>query len=216
MSISISITKDTAGPAIADLAARLDPQRLAAAVGPACSRLIQRHIRALPGNKKGWPRTQFWADAARATNWTAAEGGAIISVNKIGFRQRYYGGPIKPVNTGALTIPISPVSYGHAASEFPGLFLLRTAKGAYLVQKLEAAFLGKSKRGEKLAAKRKTYFRELGGNASKRVQADLSFLFMLSQGVDQAPNPDVIPTREALAAEAKTAILAAIKPDEKT
>ncbi len=206
MSVTIEVTQDKATPAIEKLKKRLTPQRLASAAGPACARLVQRHFRGLGTNKRGWPSTHFWARAARATFWSREPEGVMVSVNQIGVRQRWLGGQIKPVNARALTIPVSPVAYGHRASEFPGLFLLKTKKGAYLAQRgVEGA------RAEKISAKlRKTLIHSMGGNANRRQRARLNILFKLSSGVDQAPDPNVLPAMTELSATATQAIKEAI------
>lgn len=178
MSVAIEITRqDGATPGINRLIANLQPERLAQRVGPACAQLTRGYLRSLPANKRGWPTTNFWQGASRATAWTATEGGVTISINQQGFRQRYHGGPIKPVNAKFLTIPISSQAYGKTASDFPGSFIIRTAKGLYIVQ--------------------------YGGTVSKtgrginKNNASLEFLFKLSAGVNQKGNPNVIPSDDA-------------------
>lgn len=193
MSVGVIVTiQDHATPAINAMVAQLTPRRLAAKIGPGLNRLVQNKLISNGENKNGWPTTHFWADAARATSWKGLEDGVLISINKIGVRQRVFGGTIKPVNAGALTIPISPVSYGHLASEFPGLFLLRTKTGSYLVQ-----------RGEEVSEKGNTVKRTKGGgNAKRRIRANLNFMFKLVASVTQAANPDVIPSNDTLASAA--------------
>jgi len=189
MSVSqtIIVTEDTASPALADLQSRVTPERMKAVIGPAINRLTQDHLVRRPTNKRGWPSTHFWARAARATHWDAQPDGVTVSINQIGVRQRYHGGPIRPVNRRALTIPISPEAYGKTASDFPDAFMIKTRKGAYLVQ-----------RGETTSAKTGRTIKRTGrGVARKRVVAALEFLFKLSKGVTQDPDPDVIPSDEA-------------------
>lgn len=199
MTVDFIITRDTATPALAEAAASLTPQRMAAAVGPACARVVNRHLRSLGTNKRGWPSTHFWADAARATNWSHDPEGVLIKINKVGVRQRYHGGHIGPVNKEALAIPISPVSYGHTPRDFPGAFVLRTkSKGAYIVQY-----------GETVGQQTGAPVTRQGGNASKRLKATLIFLFKLSSGIDQEPNPDVLPTHEEMREAAIDALRAA-------
>lgn len=183
---TISVVRDGATPAVTALAERLSPQRLAAAVGPAVARCVERHLRGLGRNRRGWPTTHFWARAAKATSWAPHVEGAMVSVNQIGVRQRYHGGKISPVKAKALAIPISPVSYGHLPAEFPGLFLLKTKKGAYLVQ------YGYGMDGKKV----KNAARGMKGNWKSRRGATLNFLFKLSGGVDQAGDPNVLPSHD--------------------
>lgn len=185
----ISVT-DHATPAVDALLAKCSPKRMVTILGPGLTRFTQDHLRANGHNKRDWPTTNFWADAARATTWQAAGDYLFISINKIGVRQRFYGGTIAPVKAQALAIPISPVSYGHVPKDFPGLFLLKTKKGAYLVQA-----------GEELNAKGKNVKRGklAGGNVSRRNRAQLNFLFKLVGSVYQPPDPGCIPSQDELA-----------------
>lgn len=201
---SIQVTHDGASGRVQKLAGNLAPQRIKAAIGPGVRNLFGKNYRSLGTNKRGWPSTGFWADADRATDWREVPEGVLISTNKIGVRQRFYGGTIKPVNARALTIPISPVSYGHRAKDFPGLFLLKTKRGAYLVQ----YGLTQAGQSEKATSKRKR-IRSLGGNSSKRHEATLNFLFKLAASVEQKPDPDVVPENSEIGAVVKRAILAA-------
>lgn len=190
MSIGVSISAtDLATPALEAKLAQIQPDRLRAILAPGLTQFTQRHLLSNGTNAKGWPSTHFWADAARGTSWTASEGGFTISINKIGVRQRYFGGPIRPVSARALAIPINPVSYGHVPADFPGLFLLKCASGAYLVQSNETV---SDKTGRTIGKSGK------GGNAGRRLKSNLTFLFKLSAGVQQDPDPSVIPSEDEL------------------
>lgn len=171
----------------------LSPAKLQATYGPRCRELTRDHLAALPDNKRGWPSTGFWEQAARATRWEAHGSFIKIIVDKIGVRQRYYGGVIAPVNAAALTIPISPLSYGKTVKDFPGSFLLRTKKGAYIVQYQMSGSHPKARSPRKK------------GRAP--LKATLTFLFKLVGSVKQAPNPNVLPTQ----AEYRQAIFAAAR-----
>ena len=190
MSIAVSITaSDLATPALEAKLAQIQPERLAGILGPGLTQFTQRHLLANGTNSRGWPSTHFWADAARSTSFTRSESGITISINKIGVRQRYYGGPIRPVTAKALAIPISPVSYGRVPADFPGLFVLKCASGAYLVQNNEGV---SEKTGRTIGRTGK------GGNAGRRLKSNLTFLFKLSAGVQQDPDPSVIPSEDEL------------------
>jgi len=199
----VSVT-DNATPAIDAKLAQCSPARLRAIVGPACAKHVRTHLLGNGTNKRGWPSTHFWPDAARSTSWfaNASDSTVIISINKIGVRQRYYGGTITPVKAKALAIPISPVSYGHVPADFPGLFLLRTKKGAYLCQggSSEKNTRGRV-RGQKLA----------GGNKSRRQTAALTFLFKLVGSVTQTGDQSVVPSADELMQVAMTRITEAVK-----
>lgn len=197
MSVGVSITvTDTATPFVWEKIKTFSLANLQKLVGPALNRQLRQHFVANRGNKKGWPTTNFWERAARATSWDKSGAGVVVSVNQIGVRQRVFGGTVKAVNASALTIPISPVSYGHVASDFPGLFFLKTKKGAYLVQA-----------GQQISEKGNLTKRtKAGGNASRRLKAQLNFLFKLAPSVMQAADPTVLPEDEQIVNTALKAI----------
>lgn len=193
MSVGYEIkVNDRATQPLVDMTNALQPAALAARVGPAAAQLTRSYLRRLPANQQGWPTTHFYQRASRATTWTATEGGVVISINQIGFRQRYAGGPIRPVKAKFLTIPISPQAYGKTASDFPGSFIIKTAKGAYIVQ--------------------------YGGTVSKtgrglnKHNATLEFLFKLSAGVNQKANPNILPSDDVYYTVIHQAIKEAIQP----
>ena len=101
--------------------------------------------------------------------------------------------PAANATFAALTIPISPVSYGKSAKDFTDLFLLKTVKGAYLVRygtTTSNSFAhSESPAVEKYRKKRGT----------RRGKATLEFLFKLSSGVNQTGNPAVVPTNDEFA-----------------
>jgi hypothetical protein len=99
-------------------ARRINPR-----IGAAVKRLVSDHLfkRDATPNKNGWPSQHFYSNAAKATTWTANADGAIISINKQGFRQRLQGGVIKPVSSKYLTIPARAEAYGKRALEFGNL-----------------------------------------------------------------------------------------------
>ncbi len=171
--------KDRATEDLNRKVAALAPERVARVAGPRLRELTRDHIKKLPRNKKGWPSTGFWEDAARGTTWevlgdvTSRSHVVVIHVNKIGFRQRFHGGVIRGVDRKFLTIPISPQAYGRTVADFPGAFLIKTPKGAYIVQ--------------------------YGGSVGRRGGmnkhgATLEFLFKLKASVRQAEMPWIIPS----------------------
>lgn len=200
MSIAVetSVT-DNATAKVQSAIAGLSPQQLNSAVGPACQRHVQRHLRANGTNKRGWPTTNFWSRAAKATSWAGTGEGPVISINQIGARQRFYGGHIGPVRKGALAIPISPLSYGKVPADFPGLFKMQTKKGAYLVR-WEGTF-----HGEAHVMQKGKRARRASSKPAKNMV--LEFLFKLSGGVDQEADPSVLPTMAELGETATGAIL---------
>lgn len=194
--ISIRIVSDDATPALRELMESLTPARFAGRVGPKLAELTETHLAALGPNVKGYPSTGFYEKFARNVRWLPQTNGvavailpAVINGRQAGLGLRVFGGTITPQTAKMLAIPISPVSYGHVPSDFPGLFLLKTPTGAYLCQ-----------RGEDLAAaKGKTRIaRGLGGNVGRRLRAGLNFLFKLVASVTQDGNRDVLPSDDEL------------------
>ena len=51
--------------------------------------------------------------------------------------------------------------------------------------------------------------RSMGGHAARRIRASLNFLFVLKAGVDQAPDPNVLPSRASILSTAIASILRA-------
>lgn len=175
--------KDRATPELNRQLAALAPEKVAAKTGPRAREFTVEHLRNNPRNKRAWPSTGFWEDAARATIWVVdAEGGDAklrIRIDKIGVTQRFYGGTITAVNVDMLTIPIASQAYGKSARNFPGAFLIRTPKGAYIVQ--YSGSVGKRGRMNKHSA-------------------TLEFLFKLKRSVTQKANRNIIPSEAAYSA----------------
>ena len=195
MSIGVKVETDTATPWLKDLASRVTPHRVASEVGPRCQRLIQRNFRSLGSNKRGWPTTEFYNRAADATNWQEGFGFVMIGVNQIGIRQRLMGGPITPQNAKMLTIPARAEAYGKRAREFSGLrfkIVLDPETGRMrpaLVNMGASATLIAEKKGKRGG------FKAIGSEFSEQP------LFWLSKGVKQKPDPRVMPSDDAFAAE---------------
>lgn len=190
ISQSINI-RDNATPSVEAALRDLSPRSVAERISEPLRIFWRDRLKSLGKNKRGWPSTGFWEDAARKTTSFVQDNGLLLVCDKLGVRQRWKGGPIKPDKAGALAIPISPVSYGHRPSEFPGLFLMKTAKGAYLVQ-AQDLFASNKKRETRNA------FKQMGGHAARRLRAGLNFLFKLSPGVNQLPDERVVPTKEEM------------------
>lgn len=195
--------RDNAPQSVQELLAQWEPHRVAQVISEPCRIFWRDRMASLGRNKRGWPSTHFWEQAARSVIAAVTADGLVLTCNKQGVRQRWKGGEIKPVGAGALTIPISPISYGHRASEFPGLFLMKTKKGAFLVQ---AQAIETSGRKTQKAFKEESA--ALGGNKKgKRLRAGLNFLFILSHGVNQLPDDRVVPTEDEFMEVAYAALL---------
>ena len=194
--VAYKIPFDNATPALKEFLASMTPARIGARIGPPLQRAVVEHLAALGPNVKGYPTTRFYEKFARNVRWLQDERGVAIAIlpviingRQVGLRQRVFGGVIRPVSAKMLAIPISPVSYGRVPSDFPNLFLLRTPRGAYLVQ-----------RGQDISEKtgRIVGRRGMGGNAGRRLRAELNFLFKLKLSVSQAGNRNVLPGDQEL------------------
>lgn len=201
---TIDIHNEVSG-ALRELKSNLAPEQLNPAIGAAEVVLFQKHFLSLPTNRQGFPSTGFWADAARATNYAVLAEDVLISVNKLGARQRYEGGEIKP--TGGkkyLTIPAVAEAYGRRAGEFNNLELAfhRVAGRAEAFALVEAQATEVS-----FGRKRKDGSRKVtpGNSVGSRV------MFWLVKSVRQAANPDVIPSSEQIIETAMVTIDSAIE-----
>jgi hypothetical protein len=145
----------------------------------------------------------FWAGAARSTNWQVVPEGVLISVNQIGVRQRYQGGPIRPVNAKALAIPVAEEAYGKVPADFGDQLqlIIIKGKGAWLALKSYEQRPQDKQHGRHQAQ----------GPGLSTVRERLKFLFRLSAGVDQEPDRSVLPTNEEILATALEATKEAVK-----
>jgi hypothetical protein len=202
MNITVNATVEgLATPALNAKLAKIDPDHLAAKIRGPLEEFWRDRLKSLGTNKRGWPSTKFYERAARSVVAQRTEGGVMLIANQLGLRQRWKGGTISPVHAKALTIPISPVSYGKVPKDFPDLFLLKTLKGAYLVQ-----------HGEQVSEKtgRTIGLKNGGGNSARRLRGALNFLFKLVGSVEQEGDDRVVPTNAEFSEVAKTAILESI------
>jgi len=202
---NVQLISDTATPALVDMMLRMSLPELQRRVGPACRLLTETHLAALGPNSRGWPTTRFYEKFARNVRHIPAPSGVVIEIlpaqvngRVVGLKFRYFGGTILPVNVTMLAIPISPVSYGKIPGDFQNLFLLKTSKGAYLVQA-----------GEKINSQGRMSRvpRGTGRNEKRRIRASLNFLFKLMSSVTQEGDPEILPDNEEYTATAREAIL---------
>ena len=89
---------------------------LNAALGARLEELLFEHFRAknARGNKRGWPRSNFWLDVARSTQLLKVdEEGAVVQVGDSRFPIHVYGKKgLKPKQAPVLTIPLHPMAKG--------------------------------------------------------------------------------------------------------
>lgn len=206
--VLIQVTNDGATPFLRDVNRIAQDPEIRRAVMNASLELTRNYLMALPPNKRGWPSTGFWQGAAKGTTGELTTDGFSILIDNAdapgAVKFRYYchvnGSGTITMKDKFLTIPISPISYGHRAKDFQDLFLLKTPKGAYLVQQ-----------GESISASTGNAImrRGIGGNGGRRIKANLVFLFKLAASVTQGQDLPVIPDREAYVTTIKNIYLAA-------
>src|SRR5262249_29286184 len=112
------------------------------------------------------------------TSWQEGPGFALITIDQVGVRQRFKGGPIKPVKARALTIPARPDAYGKRARDFNNLkfsFALDPETNMRCMALVEAQSSTSN-----------------GKTSGTKPQPNV--VFWLVRGVNQKPDPKVLPT----------------------
>jgi len=166
--------------------------------------LVRRHLFSLDeerANTMRGARTHFYANAAKSVHWPVTNGvGAGFVITWIGLAQRWLGGHIEAGGgtssasggpTKYLAIPARAESYGKTPGEFDDLeFVPRKAGGGMLVQTLQTQFVY----GKKTKSGTRDYSTTTVGGL---------VMFWLVTSVDQAPDPDVMPTEEDMGEAAR-------------
>lgn len=190
--VQIDITKDTATPMLARAREFILPSRLNPIVGRSAVNVYRKHLFGLNKtrpNKLGGARTNYYATAARQTNFKVISDDAVlISIPQIGIGQRYYGGVIKPRVAKFLTIAANPAAYGHRASEFD-LEIVFGHDGqpiALATKSTRATQVTQNKRG-------KTVTKQIGRHGE--------IMFLLRRSVNQKPDPTILPYDEQVTAQ---------------
>ena len=191
MAFSISI-HDRATPELQRMISSLDLRKLKPEIGQSVVNLLKAHLYNLNStraNDLGGTRTQFYSQAAKATQYRTPEGEVVVSVNHVGIRQRLQGGPIKPKpGKKYLTIPAIAESYGKRAREFDNLRFIPTRRGGMLVE-ADATRVSFGKKGAKSKG-------ETGGRV----------VYWLVPSVIQKPDSSVVPTPAEIEATAFQAV----------
>ena len=181
---------DGATPVLQAFRRAVRPAEVRRAVGTACTRLTQGHLRGLGPNKRGWPSTGFYAGAAVGTAWNPTPTGVQIEIDNAArpgaMRQRYYGGTIN-MKDKLLTIPAAAAFYGQKATDFDNLrFAILGGHKALVV--------GKGGTGKvDFATGRSRAVKGAGVRAAAMVA------YWLRESVDQDPDEGVLPTAEEYA-----------------
>jgi len=145
------------------------PRAVMAAAGRAGANELKRHYREkdkTEPNKLGGKRTHFWLAVSRAVQAPiTSDTESRISINHPAIAQKVRGGPIVPKRAKALTIPVAPEAYGRRASTFEA----ETGLKLFVFKKDNCAFLAAAD--------------------GKGVRV----YYVLSQGVNQLPDPTAMP-----------------------
>ena len=106
------------------LAARLKPEQVATAVGEEAAQLTRDHFFGLAARRhRKQVALNFWEDAAGSVGYRPDPAGVVITVDKPGVAQRYFGGMIERRNYSHLWIPTEENS-GKSPGEFGKMFKL--------------------------------------------------------------------------------------------
>lgn len=198
----MSATLTISGPVarlLSQVHAGLQPGALNQRVGGVAQRLTQRHLRAVNAtrpNRLGGQRTNFYGKAAQATFFTVTPEGVVITISKIGMRQRFSGGVITPVNAKFITIPAVAEAHGKRAREFSDLvFTIIPGKGPALVRAISTPIkIGRVKKDGTRSVKQAGV--STGGDV----------VYWLRRRVTQRPDPTVIPNAADFNAEIATSL----------
>ena len=192
--IQITVTKDTATAAVADLALLLASRMLRDETGKKTTEMTQRHLRQLPPNKMGWPSLGFYKDAANGTDYVTTDDGFVISVdneNAPGAMKHQYnlgqeGRTTINMKDKLLTIPARQEFYGKSAGQFANLRFGMFANGTkflYIGQ-------GGADRVNFQTGRSHSDQRGIGARSAMMVA------FWLKESVEQDAKPEVLPTKE--------------------
>jgi len=140
-------------------------------------------------NKMGGPRSHFFADAARSTQYFIQADGVYVAIFKTGIRQRFFGGTIRPVKSKYLTIPARAEAYGRRAREFDDLEVLYGRRGAYALAQRAGTSISfvKDKRKSRKGQMRVKRGAQRGG-----------VFFWLVKSVTQTADPSILPTEQQI------------------
>ncbi len=195
--ISVSVT-DYATPAIGRASAFIqgnDAKELIGRVAVNAFGANYDRLNSIP-NALGGPRTNYYSDARKATNYQVSGDTVTIVTAQIGIALHYYGGTVTPGknnsyggngSTKYLTIPARPECHGKRASDFPEMIVLWGKKGPYGLGTVEKVGLGT------VATKPKA-----------------TVYFWLVSSVTLQPDPSIIPTEDEISDPINEAVGAAI------
>jgi hypothetical protein len=211
MSIAIQINAtNTAGPASRRVMSVLKPSALNPVIGRSANNTVREHLFGLNSsrpNKLGGRRTNFYGQAARATNFkVVSDTEVVVSIPKLGIAQRFFGGTIRPKAAKYLTIPANPAAHGKRAREFSDLkFAIIPGKGPALV--LKSAIKVKRVKTKQTGRTRRDDFTSETLTTSG---GETTVMFWLRRSITQQPDPTVLPYNELIASRVQRDVDAVI------
>jgi hypothetical protein len=189
------VIENSATPFLQDAIKQVErPLVLMQAVTKAVQVKLVEHFaaRQAEGNKRGWPSQKFWhggrnsvANQTAVGEVTPLEG--IVVIASLPFIHKVTGGPIEAKRRKNLRIPLRAEAYamsgeGSIQGRVPGLFLIKTLKGAWLVKWKQTRVKGQRR-------------------ASLGISNEgLEFWFRLTPRVEQDADPRALPEREEIIA----------------
>jgi hypothetical protein len=189
----VTILLDEVTPLLESVTSLVQARGLALVGARATASLVKEHAYGLNGERHRSGGRNFYRQAADSVSTAAVSQGAVVSINQQGFRQRLYGGAIRPgAGKTYLTLPACDEAYGKRAGEFPGLkfaYALDPKSGA-----LRPALVRPAGTAVKIGRKK----------AVTSLQPEV--LFWLVRKVDQRADPTVLPYGEQMSAVAVAAI----------
>lgn len=144
-------------------------------------------------NALGGKRTHFYGqvrDALSTHDPVVAGENVTISINQVGFAQRYFGGTILPTGSRTyLAIPARAEAHGKRPGDFSDLHFVKTRRGGMLVENdRQAVRIGSNRRKD--GTRKVTPGAESGGGV----------MFWLVTEVTQKPDHSVLPAPEQILA----------------
>jgi hypothetical protein len=124
LSSGLSIVVDEITPLLARVKSAAAAQGIALVGARAVAGLVKEHLYGLDRQRHRGGR-HFYRSAGDSVTTGIVPAGAVVSITQTGFRQRFFGGTIRPRRARMLAIPASPESQGMSPREFPDLDLKR-------------------------------------------------------------------------------------------
>ena len=124
-------------------------------------------------NQLGGERTHFWKQIARSVQQVPKYNTYNVAIMDYRFRQKLYGGVIKPKKAKYLTIPMKAASYGQTVNQF------QSSTGINL----------RFRRGRGT---------NVGVLAGQQGRGGATYYYLLAKSVTQKPWPNTLPPAERL------------------